>query len=399
MAYWIKTRDEHYQSPGPKRILAIDGGGLRGIFSLQLLKRIEDILKARYGDDFRLGHYFDLFSGTSTGSVIAASLALGMTVDEVIQRYEDLGHRVFKKTFFRRGAIRAKYDKNKLVEALKNTFGEDAPGDYRVMGSEAIQSGLMVMTKRRDTGSPWPISNNPQGAYFAGDPDKDYIPNKDYPLWSVVRASTAAPAFFKGETIEIARQTGKKPVIGQFVDGGVSPHNNPALQAVMYATLEGHKINWPLGADRLLLISLGTGSRNPGVEKKMFEAQNAIKSLVSMMDDCNDLVQIMLQWMSAGLTAKVIDREMGDLHNDLIAPDSLLTYVRYNQELSGESLSRELGMNLDEKTLKKLAKMDVPENMPVLAEIGRATAEKAIDERHFPAAFDLEEAPAGNQPG
>jgi hypothetical protein len=170
---------------------------------------------------------------------------------------------------------------------------------------------------------------------------------------------------------------------------GVSPFNNPALQAFMYATLQGHRIKWPTGADKVLLVSLGTGSKDPSVKKRFFEAQNAIKSLVSMMVDCNDLVQTLLQWMSAGPSAKVIDREMGDLGNDLLATDPLLTYVRYNMELSGNSLSRELGMNLDAKILKRLAKMDVPDNMPILAEIGTAAADKLIKEEHFPANFNL----------
>jgi patatin-like phospholipase/acyl hydrolase len=63
----------------PKRILALDGGGLRGILSLSILQKIEEILRNRHGDNdnFRLCHYFDLISGTSTGSIIAAMIAIG----------------------------------------------------------------------------------------------------------------------------------------------------------------------------------------------------------------------------------------------------------------------------------------------------------------------------------
>src|SRR5262245_45299303 len=67
MPYKIRGRDEHYASDGaPKRILALDGGGLRGILTLGILQRIEDILRERHGagDDFRLSHYFDLIAGT-----------------------------------------------------------------------------------------------------------------------------------------------------------------------------------------------------------------------------------------------------------------------------------------------------------------------------------------------
>jgi patatin-like phospholipase/acyl hydrolase len=65
----------------------------------------------------------------------------------------------------------------------------------------------------------------------------------------VVRASTAAPAFFDPEPITIASPQGADPVLGNFVDGGVSPFNNPALQAFMYATLDGYRLGWPVGAN------------------------------------------------------------------------------------------------------------------------------------------------------
>ena len=165
----------------------------------------------------------------------------------------------------------------------------------------------------------------------------------------------------------------------------------------MFATLDGFRVKWPMGEENILLVSLGTGSRDPSVKKKFFEGQNAIKSLVFMMDDCNDLVQTMLQWMSSSPTAKRIDSEIGDLRNDLLAGEPRLSYLRYNMELSGKALSKELDMNLDAKTLKRLAKMDVPDNMPLLKEIGTATAEKLISEEHFPEGFDLDSTAAANQ--
>lgn len=392
MSYRILSRDEHYENPGPKRILAIDGGGLRGILSLQMLAQIEAILRERHGDNFRLNHYFDMIAGTSTGSIIAASLALGMTVADVTEKYNALGHQVFKKSFFRKGFIRARYKKSKLVSALKETFGEET-----VMGSENIKTGLLVMTKRIDTGSPWPITNNPKGKYFSVDPNSGTISNRNYPLWQVVRASTAAPAFFVGETIEIKKQDGKKSVVGTFVDGGVSPFNNPALQAFMYATLKGHRVNWPTGLDKILLVSLGTGSREPEVETTFFDAGNAIKALVSMMDDCNALVQTMLQWMSSGPNAVTIGRVLGNLENDLIAGQPLFRYLRYNVELSDKYLSNELGLQFGGKQLKSLCKMDVPANMPALEKIGIVASEKMIKKEHFPSRFDLGNSQASNQ--
>ena len=107
------------------------------------------------------------------------------------------------------------------------------------------------------------------------------IPNRDYPLWQVVRASTAAPRYFEPEAMDIVKAPGKKTVRGQFVDGGVSPFNNPALQAFMYATLGGYRVGWPMGADNVLLVSLGTGSRDPTVTPTSITASHAVKSLLA----------------------------------------------------------------------------------------------------------------------
>ena len=89
---------KQHLDPGvtPKRILALDGGGLRGVLTVAFLKKIEDILRVRTGGDasFRLSDYYDLIGGTSTGSIIAAGLSLGMSVDEIRGHYFKLISRV-----------------------------------------------------------------------------------------------------------------------------------------------------------------------------------------------------------------------------------------------------------------------------------------------------------------
>ena len=65
------ARDRHLFGPGPKRILALDGGGVRGAITVAFLERIESLLWERYGRDMRLGDFFDLVGGTSTGAIIS----------------------------------------------------------------------------------------------------------------------------------------------------------------------------------------------------------------------------------------------------------------------------------------------------------------------------------------
>jgi len=387
MAYKIRTLDEHFSNDGtPKRILALDGGGLRGIVTLAFLAEIESMLRARHGgaESFRLSHYFDLIAGTSTGSIIAAGLARGMTITEITQKYLDLGRRVFQKSWLRQGYFRAFYSEAGLIEELKQVYGPNT-----TIGDASLQTGVLIVTKRLDTGSAWPVSNNPRGPYYASRPDSQVIANSNYPLWQVVRASTAAPRFFDPEKIEINRgKPGETPVVGEFVDGGLSPFNNPALQALMYAILDGYRVGWPTGADKLLVVSVGTGSADPAMAPAKLAVEHAVKSLFSLMDDCAALVETLLQWMSASPTARVIDREAGDLRRDLIAPAPLIHYLRYNVVLTGESLA-ELGLKFDDGKVAGLSVMDAPDNMTTLQEIGVRAAERQVRGEDFPANFDL----------
>jgi predicted acylesterase/phospholipase RssA len=385
MTYRKLNRDEHLRNDGQaKRILALDGGGLRGILSLGILKKIEELLRIRHGgsEEFRLSHYFDLIAGTSTGAIIAAALAQGWTVQQIQQKYNELGKAVFEKSFFRQGLLRAKYDEAKLINHLKDVYGADTTLD-----SDKLETGLLVVTKRLDTGSPWPISNNPRGKYFVSRPN-GIIGNGDYPLWQVVRASTAAPAYFDPEEITIATMDGHPPAVGCFVDGGVSPFNNPALQAFMYATLDGYRIAWPAGAQKLLLVSVGTGTGDPAVKRAALAAQHAVGALLSLMEDCAELQQTLLQWMSSSPTARPIDRELGDLRHDLVAGTPLMSYLRYDVDLSEKSVLT-LMPDLEKNKIRSLNEMDAPENMDILHELGTMAAERDVNSSDFAAVFDL----------
>ena len=89
---------ERLTRPGPKRILALDGGGVRGALTLGFLERMEGLLRDRYDNpDLRLRDYFDLIGGTSTGSIIAVGLAIGMDVAELKEVYRTIGPAVFSR--------------------------------------------------------------------------------------------------------------------------------------------------------------------------------------------------------------------------------------------------------------------------------------------------------------
>jgi Patatin-like phospholipase len=385
MPYRIRSRDEHYGNDGtPKRILALDGGGLRGILTLAILAKIERVLRERHGGgDFRLAHYFDLIAGTSTGAIIAATLALGWSVEEIRAKYMDLGERVFQKSLLRQGLLRAKYDEGKLVAELQKVCGPT-----RTLADDAIATGLLVISKRLDTGSGWPVSNNPRGKYFAARPGGT-IGNGHYPLWQVVRASTAAPAFFDPQRIIIVEAGQGENVQGEFVDGGVSPFNNPAMMAFMYATLDGYRVGWPTGADKLLLVSVGTGAADRRVKRAHVTAEHAVKALLALMEDCADLQEMQLQWMSSSRTARVIDREVGNLEHDLVARAPLLSYLRYNVDLTVEAVQALDPQLHDLDRIEALTAMDAPENMETLHRLGSLGAERDVQASDFAGMCDL----------
>ncbi len=384
---------EHLDRAGPKRILALDGGGLRGIVTLQYLAKIESLLRARFKDpNYVLADYFDLIGGTSTGAIIAAALALGFPVEKIVGFYEDLATRIFKKPWLRVGAIVPKFGEKALKEALREVYGADTK-----LASPNLVTGLMVMTKRMDTGSPWPLTNNPNDPYFQPQLGKLRIGNGNMLLWQVVRASTAAPHYFRPEDVQVGSAldpASGKPLIvhGQFVDGGVSTANNPSLQLLKVALLDGFALKWAAGEEQLLMVSVGTGlaSRKHSRARGFAATAGAFafRALLSVMDDCMDDVETVMQWLSRSPTARRIDGQVKDLGGDLLAQQPLLTYQRYNVLLDADWVKDTLGTSVPQSTLNALSAMDRPENMEQLAELGAAHADKVVDDAHFARHFD-----------
>src|SRR5215207_6119189 len=87
--YEAMTVQQRLDKQGPRKLLAIDGGGIRGALALGVLEKIEQDLRDRSGRrDLVLADYFDYIAGTSTGGVIAAGLAVGRTVEDVLRFYQ-----------------------------------------------------------------------------------------------------------------------------------------------------------------------------------------------------------------------------------------------------------------------------------------------------------------------
>jgi uncharacterized protein len=372
---------------GPKRILSLDGGGLRGIVTLQYLAVLEGTIQTRFDDKaLRLCDYFDLIGGTSTGAIIAAGLACGMTVEALKQIYTGIGATAFKPTMLGaftpdalKGLFAPKFPSEPLQRELDRQLGADTTLD-----SDKVLTGLMLMTKRLDTGSPWPLHNNPAARYAKQD--------GALLLSHIVGASTAAPTYFAPEKIVISARDGTTTP-GVFVDGGVTPFNDPALQLLMLATLQGHGFHWKTGKEELLIVSIGTGVYKPSVTPEAIldsaTAQQGIAALKSLMDDCDRVNRATLQWLTNCLTPWIIDRAVGDMKLDSASGPQLGAYVRYNVVFEQSWLKTELGLDLPPNRIAEIARIDDPSKLADLAAVGLEAAKRQMKPEHLPAAFDL----------
>jgi patatin-like phospholipase/acyl hydrolase len=376
-----------FNSPGRKRILALDGGGIRGALTLGYLQKIEDLLRAQHGNNpgFRLCDYFDLVGGTSTGSIIASALAIGKSVSEIKKLYMNLGGKIFGKKyrwwniFQVDDFIKAAYDAEPLENELKNVFGDISLGD-----DQRIKTGLCIVAKRADTNSVWPLINHPNGKYFNSAEGR----NKDIPLWKAVRASAAAPTYFLPQIIDVG---GGLPEAA-FVDGGVSMANNPALQLVMVATLRGFPFKWEMGEDKLLLCSVGTGmsmwDKLPAKVKKNHLLNWAKEVPDMLMQDASWHNQAILQWMGKCDTPWQIDSEIGTLQDDSFAGEkALLSYLRYNVWLEEKTLNSLMKKTYTKKEVDKLVDMSNAASRFDLYDIGEKDAARTVKKEHFPDLF------------
>ena len=223
---------DRVSKPGPKKLLALDGGGIRGVITLEVLLRVESMLAGQLGagDDFVLGDYFDYIGGTSTGAVIAAGLATGLRVGQILDLYVARGEEMFDKASLLR-RYHYRYGSHRLGKLLQDILGEDS-----TLGSENLKTLLLMILRNATTDSPWPLSNNPRALY--NDPSRADN-NLAIPLWQLVRASTAAPRYFPPEVVTV----GERDFV--FVDGGLTMYNNPAFHLFLMATLDEYRLGWP----------------------------------------------------------------------------------------------------------------------------------------------------------
>ncbi len=379
---------------GPRRILAVDGGGVRGALAVGLITKIEATLRQKLGrPDLVLSDYFDLIGGTSTGAIIAAGLALGRSAEQLAELYRRLGPRVFRRGALRVPLVQPRFDPKRLEAVIREELGDSTLGDA------PWKTGFAAVAKRVDTGSSWVLTNCPRAKYWDGDPVEVAVqpdpmlrrtrPTRLYPLATVVQASAAAPFYFDMVRLEVMKGDN-----GAFFDVAVTPHGNPALQLAKTALAPPYGFSWKPGADNLFIVSVGTGQQRPvrpdwATHPARLAIWKAIHALTCLSYDTSQLAISVLQWLGTSPQPWTINREVGDFC-DLDPCDPLWTFVRYDAPLEAHWLAQHLKDPPPAALLPKLARLDDDRQVPALYDLGLRVGEVLIKPEHFAEKFDPE---------
>ncbi|MEM9497024.1 MAG: patatin-like phospholipase family protein [Pseudomonadota bacterium] len=352
------------QDSGPRRILSLSGGGVRGIVEVAFLEEVDLAVKKRYGPDASIADVFHLIGGTSTGALIATALSLGLPLSTIKDFYLTRATRFFGRRRWWAWGQAPVYDGAQLEAEIRQIIGDVKLGDPE------FQSFVALVTKRLDTGSAWIVSNIPTSPYFEDPPHGGYVGNRHYEMARLLKAATAAPVYFEQTPVHVGTDQ-----LATFVDGGLSPYNDPSLALLKLARLRAFGLEWPVGIDNLHVLSIGTGRFrqriDPRTAARMGPVRLAFLSMLGMAGDAEEQALTMMQWLGHSVLPQRVNSEIGDLAQDTLAPEPLFRYLRLDLPLEQEALSN-LGISPEIKDIRRLQRMDDPEVILPLYDITKA---------------------------
>lgn len=244
------------------RILSLDGGGIRGLMTAIWLEELE----ARKGAP--LNQHFDLVAGTSTGSILAAAIGLGIPASDIVKLYKQHGETIFPRAASRRwdritrvfaeGFSAPKYSPDGLEKALKKIF--------KTATLDQLAKPTLIFTYNVFAREPVVFKN--YRTAFA-----------KIPVWQAVRASCSAPTYFPAMIMKLGKAN--QPL----VDGGVAA-NNPSACAVaegIKLNAEGNPAN-KVDLDNFVLASFGTGSSTRPISIEEAKDWGALEWAIPIID-------------------------------------------------------------------------------------------------------------------
>lgn len=325
-----------------KIIISIDGGGMRGIFTIQLLKKLEELAGSP------IYEWADMVAGTSTGAIISALITKKKSAIEIEEKYEQLVSQVFTS----RGLLANRFynppafDKVNYRKQLKTIIGDDT---LKTVNS---QSGLDMLFTSKDIAAGeetfftcFNVGNKINGTY------------QNVLLRAVMEATMSAPTYFSP--------------FERFVDGGTTSYNNPVGAAVLEAlTYDGYG---KYKIDELTVFSFGTSTLFRFVDVK--DALNpkgldAMFWLNYVMDEAGkDASEMQVDMLRSNLF-KGIDFRRYQLSLDEVAMKKL-------PDLSLESVPHEIADWIHELKNEELSKIDMSDvtKFPLMKVLGEAVVQ------------------------
>ncbi|MEO6914403.1 MAG: patatin-like phospholipase family protein [Chitinophagaceae bacterium] len=215
-------------------ILCLDGGGMRGILTIQLLKKLEEIA------GLPCHELFDMVSGTSTGGIIAGLIATGHSAGEIENLYINLVTDVFDRRLFGNRFLNPpEFSKSRYRKVLKQQVQD------KTLEDACKSSGLDLMITAQDISA----AEETFFSCFKQDDGSFYGTYKTVLLRAVMEATMSAPTYFYP--------------LERFLDGGTTTYNNPAMAAIIEALSYSREDKNPERSDyqiaSAVVFSFGTG--------------------------------------------------------------------------------------------------------------------------------------------
>ena len=223
------------------KVLAIDGGGIKGLYSARILEHFENRFNGAISD------HFDLICGTSTGGLITLALSLGIPANEISQFYIDKGPKIFPNqnkivALLKQVLLNGKYKDHNFKKALNDIFG-----DKKI---EDVNNLICIPSYSLTDARPWVFKYD----HYRHNEDSLSRDNKTSCV-DVALATSAAPTYLPIAELPIYDNR-------QFVDGGVWA-NNPTLvgfiEALKFFVGEGKEY------DSLMVLSISSLSLTGGL--------------------------------------------------------------------------------------------------------------------------------------
>jgi hypothetical protein len=342
--------------PGNRVVLSLDGGGIRGIMTLQLLKKIEEIAGVP------CHNLFDMVAGTSTGGIIAGLIANGMTALEVETLYVRLVKQVFaqRNIFSHRYTNPPKYTKKNFRDILRNNLGDTTIADA------CAQTSTDILITGKDVAAG-------EETYFTCFQDNGIYEGtyKRILLRAAIEATMSAPTYFTP--------------LERFVDGGTTTYGNPVLAAIMEAVRFGPKDKYSI--DKMTVFSLGTGCRAQFIPPNQIIEPNGLDAY------------FWLQWLMTEASDDASDMQNFLLRSGVF---KALDFRRFQISLDHEAISKLPNVQLHDLddiradwlhdlTDEELANipLDKVSHFPLMHAIGKAMVDFIAIEQHPPFSADL----------